>query len=61
MNTEVLSGFDVAKFPLNEALFSVTFFDELEKITTTDPQLAVYFDVCNLVQEKTVHVLGSKD
>ena len=49
MNTEILSGFDVAEFPLNEALFPVNFFDELEKITTTDPQLATYFSVCNLV------------
>ena len=50
MDTEVLSGFEVAEFPLNEALFSVNFFDELEKITTTDPQLAICFDVCNLVE-----------
>lgn len=31
VNTVRISGFDVAEFPPNEALFQVDFLDELEK------------------------------
>lgn len=60
MDIEVLSGFEVAEFPKWSVIFSKLLWWTW-KITTTDPQLTVCFDVCNLVQEKTVHVLGSKD